>query len=92
MTTIFSIVKQYSKAIFLDQTRQLSTAPASYQPDVKAYAAGTLEVGGALQPSGLYVETIDDALLAGTITLDQHAEILNLNPDMPRRPQAQTAE
>jgi hypothetical protein len=88
---LLSITKQYSKAVFIDHTRILSTGvPLSYQPDVKKYAAGVLEavVNGVStpQPSGYYVETIDEALTAGTITLDEHAYILNLNPDMPHRP------
>jgi hypothetical protein len=88
---LLSITKQYGKAVFVDHTRTMNSVPASYQPDVKKYAAGVLvtTVNGVPtpQPSGYYVETIDEAEeVYGTITLDQHAEILNLNPDMAHRP------
>lgn len=88
MAAILSITKQYSKAIFVDHTRTLDSTPASYQPDVKKYAAGVLVVNGVPQPSGYYIETIDEAQVSGNITIEQHAEILNLNPDMLNRPVA----
>jgi hypothetical protein len=82
---ILSITKQYSKAVFIDHTRTLDAVPTSYQSDVKDYAAGILIVNGIPQPSGYYVETIDETLDAGKITTAQHDEILSKNPNMAQK-------
>lgn len=89
---VLSFTKQYSKAVFMDHTKTLNQVPASYQPDVKSYAAGVLVSGGVLQPSGYYVETIDEALASGNVTQEQHDEVLALNPDMLHRPSMVVSE
>jgi hypothetical protein len=74
MAAITAITRQYAKAVFLDHTRTLNSVPASQKDGVKEHAA-----------AAYYVEDINEALDAETITEAQYDEVLLLNPNMPNR-------
>lgn len=75
MAMITSVTRLYAKAVFLDRTRELDSVPASQQAGVKEHAAFTY-----------YIEDIQAALDAGTITEAQYDEVFALNPNMKNRP------
>lgn len=75
MATITNITRLYAKAVFLDHTRTLNNVPVAQKEGVKEHVA-----------AAYYIEDIQGALDAETITQAQYDEVLALNPDMPNRP------
>lgn len=61
MAVLPSITTQYAKAIYRDHTRNFTSAPLAYQQPVMEFAA-----------HNYYIETIQSALAAGTITQEQY--------------------
>jgi hypothetical protein len=79
-----AIHRQYAKAIFIDHTRTLNSVPASLKDGVKEWA-GTSHANANYAPT-IYLEDINNALAAGTITQAQYDELLAEYPDIPTRP------
>lgn len=81
---ITAITRQYAKAVFIDHTRTFNSVPASQKEGVKEYA-GTSTLTPQTFPQ-IYLEDINDALAAETITQAQCDEILATYPAIPNRP------
>jgi len=82
-TTTSAIHRQYAKAVFIDHTRTFNSVPASLKAGVKEWA-GTSYLNPEYAPT-IYLEDINDALAAGTITQAQYDELLAQYPDIPNR-------
>jgi hypothetical protein len=67
MAVLASITTQYAKAVYRDHTRTFESVPLSYKQAVMEYAA-----------HNYYIETIQGALDAGTITQEQYDGTLAL--------------
>ncbi|QID16087.1 MULTISPECIES: hypothetical protein [unclassified Paenibacillus] len=75
MADISAITRQYAKAVFLNQSRTLSSVPVSQREGTIKYAAGSY-----------FLDEIKNALDAGTIMQEVYDEVLMLNPDILNRP------
>jgi len=84
MATITAITRQYAKAVFIDHSRTLNSVPASQKEGVVQYA-GTSTQTPNTSPQ-IYMENINAALAAETITQVQYDDLLATYPDIPNRP------
>jgi hypothetical protein len=84
------IIRQYTKAVFIDKTRTNNSVPVSLKAGVMEYA-GTSTTTPQFSPQ-VYLEDINDALAAETITQGQYDQLLTDYPNIPNRPVYQLTE